>query len=79
MASAAAHTANAYGRASWAYREVVGSTANSTPATSPTRSPPIRRPIAATTPAAAVMASSDGTRSATSELPASATQPRSSR
>jgi hypothetical protein len=65
----------AYGRASWAYREVPGSTAKSSPAIRPNRGVPILTPSRPMRAAAPAMASTEGSRIARSESPKAATQP----
>ena len=70
-----------YDRASWAYRVTCGAAANSSPARTPvtagagSRAARARRlPIAAVNTAATAIASTDGSRSAASEMPATAIQ-----
>jgi hypothetical protein len=57
---------------------VLGNTAKIAPARRPTRGFASRLPIAATSAVVPIMASSDGSRSATSVPPTSSVQPRSS-
>ncbi len=77
--STAANRVSAYGPASCAYREVTGNTANTVPASRPTRGLASRLPITATMAAAATIASSDGNRSTTSAEPATSVTARISR
>ncbi len=75
-AAAIAQVTSAYERASWAYRETSGGTANSRPApTAATRLSNSRRAVSATNAAAPAMASTDGIRRATVESPNTAVQP----
>jgi hypothetical protein len=69
QAAAASATASAYGRASWAYRLATGSTANTSPATYAAGVPQQRRAMAATNAVAAVIASTEGSRSHHSASP----------
>lgn len=70
VASSANIVAKAYGRASCPYRVIIGTTANSSPASTPVRNANIRRPRSPTRPAETAMASASGSRSIAAESPA---------
>ena len=64
---------SANGRASWPNQLTAGTAAKLSPAASPAAGPTSRRPSAVIRPAAAAMASAEGSRRANSPLPASRT------
>jgi hypothetical protein len=76
VASTTAAITTAYIRCSCAYREMAGVNANSTPAITPTRADVSRAPSCATSPPAVAIARTEGSRSATSDVPKSAAQAR---
>src|SRR5205823_5545937 len=69
VASTANRITNAYGRASCAYRDVVGTSANASPASTPTRTDTSRAPSTVSSAVAATIASADGSRSANVDVP----------
>ena len=74
MASVATSTSKAYDRISWANRDTLGTSANTSPASSPARVPASLRPASVTHAAAPAMASTDSERMATAESPNAAIQ-----